>query len=246
MRVAALYDIHGNLPALEAVLAEIAELAIERVVVGGDVVPGPMPTETLDRLLDLDIPIRFLSGNGEVAVLAEMQGSDPGVPLPYREAIKWNAAQLNGHDRDLLQNWPETLRMEVPGLGKVLFCHATPQNPNDIVTRLSPGDRMVSIFGDVGADVVICGDTHMQFDRTIGSVRILNAGSVGMPFGEPGAYWLALEPQVRLRRTGYDLEKAAARIRQTEYPGAREFAARNVLAPPSEETMLRAYAPKET
>ncbi|HEV2805927.1 MAG TPA: metallophosphoesterase family protein [Chthoniobacterales bacterium] len=244
--MAALYDIHGNLPALEAVLAEIADLAIERIVVGGDVVPGPMPKKTLDRLLDLDIPVQFITGNGEVAVLAEMQGSDPGVPSRYREAIKWNAAQLTPHHRDLLQNWPGTLRMHVPRLGKVLFCHATPQNPNDIVTRLTPDDRMASIFGDAGADVFICGHTHMQFDRTIGSVRIVNAGSVGMPFGEPGACWLALEPQVRLRRTRYDLETAATRIRQTQYPEAREFAARNVLAPPSEETMLRAYAPKES
>ncbi len=131
--------------------------------------------------------------------------------------------------------------MDITGLGKVLFCHATPQNPNDILTRLTPHDRMVSIFSGAGADVVICGHSHMQFDRTVGSVRVVNAGSVGMPFGEPAAYWLLLGPQVELRRTKYNLEKAAARIRQTQYPDAEEFAARNVLDPPSEEKMLEAF-----
>jgi len=94
MRVAALYDIHGNLPALEAVLEDLACAGADRIVVGGDVVPGPMPRETLGRLLDLDVPIQFILGNGEVAVLAEMEGKDSGVPSQYRGAIRWNAAQL--------------------------------------------------------------------------------------------------------------------------------------------------------
>jgi diadenosine tetraphosphatase ApaH/serine/threonine PP2A family protein phosphatase len=92
------------------------------------------------------------------------------------------------------------------------------------------------------AEVVVCGHTHMQFDRTIAGIRVLNAGSVGMPFGEPGAYWLLLGPGVELRRTRYDLEKAAERIRGTKYPQAEDFAARNVLQPPSEEKTLEAFA----
>ena len=82
--------------------------------------------------------------------------------------------------------------------------------------------------------MVVCGHTHMQFDRTIGRIRVLNAGSVGMPFGGPGAYWLLLGPDVQLRHTSYDLAKAAERIRATKYPQAQDFAARNVLEPPSE------------
>jgi len=91
MRVAALYDIHGNLPALEAVLEDIACVGADRVVVGGDVVPGPMPRETLVRLLELDIPFQFIVGNGELAVLAEMNGQNSGVPARYRDSIRWNA-----------------------------------------------------------------------------------------------------------------------------------------------------------
>jgi predicted phosphodiesterase len=241
MRVAALYDIHGNLPALEAVLKDVAHAGVDQVVVGGDVVPGPMPSKTFDRLLNFGVPIQFIVGNGELAVLAEMNGEDPGVPSQYRDGIRWNAAQLHPSDAGLLAAWPTTLRMNLGGLGKVLFCHATAQNPNDVFTRLTPEEKLISIFAETDADLVVCGHTHMQFDRTIGRLRIVNAGSVGMPFGKPGAYWLLLGPKVELRRTEYDLEIAASRIRQTGYPGAEEFAERNVLSPPSEEQMLAAF-----
>jgi hypothetical protein len=80
----------------------------------------------------------------------------------------------------------------------------------------------------------------MQFDRTIGRTRVVNAGSIGMPFQTPGAYWLLLGPDVQLRRTEYDLPAAAGRIRRTTYPQAEEFASRNVLTPPDEATMLDA------
>ena len=93
--------------------------------------------------------------------------------------------------------------------------------------------------------LVICGHTHMQFDRTIGNLRVVNAGSVGMPFGEPGTYWLLLGPKVELRRTAYDLPHAADRIRATQYPQAEEFAAQNVLRPPAEAQMLELFARAE-
>jgi len=211
------------------------------VVIGGDVVPGPMPRETLARLLDLELPTQFVVGNGEVAVLAEMEGKESGVPARYREGIRWNAAQLRRCDRELLASWQNTLQMEISGVGKVLFCHATPRNPDDIFTRLTPQDRLVSIFAESNADVVVCGHTHMQFDRAIGRLRVVNAGSVGMPFGDPGAYWLLLGPEVEFHRTEYDLGVAASRIRRTPYPEAEEFAAHNVLLPPSEEKMLQAF-----
>jgi hypothetical protein len=85
----------------------------------------------------------------------------------------------------------------------------------------------------------------MPFDRTIGRIRVVNAGSVGMPFGKPGAYWLLLGPEVELRRTQYDLTRAAERIRSTKYPQAPEFAARSVLRPPSEEQMLEVFTRAE-
>jgi Icc-related predicted phosphoesterase len=91
MRLAAIYDIHGNLPALEALLDDVRREKVDQLVIGGDVVPGPMPSDTLALLLNLDIPVQFIQGNGEVAVLAERKGQDPGVPEQFRAGVSWNA-----------------------------------------------------------------------------------------------------------------------------------------------------------
>lgn len=138
-----------------------------------------------------------------------------------------------------------TLRAEIAGLGEVLFCHATPQSDTEIFTRLTPEDRLLSVFAGLNVPVVICGHTNMQFERMIGRIRVMNASSVGMPFGEPGAYWLLLGPNIQLQYTNYNLAKAAECIRATNYPQARDFAAQNVLQPLAEEKMLEVFAKVE-
>ena len=252
--LALLYDVHGNLPALEAVLEDVRRADVGAIVIGGDVLPGPMPRETLDRLLTLDRPVHFIHGNGDLAVLAQMAASDPrdvtywgtasGRPLPepLQEVLRWTARQLTADDRRRLEGWSATCRLEIAGAGAVLFCHATPRNETEGFTQMTPEDRLVPIFDAAQAAVVVCGHTHMQFDRTIGRTRVLNAGSVGMPFQAPGAYWLLIGPDVQLRHTPYDLAAAATRIRGTAYPQAEEFAERNVLHPPSEDEMLAIFA----
>jgi predicted phosphodiesterase len=245
MPVAALYDIHGNLPALEAVLADVRAAGVDRIVIGGDVVPGPMPGESLELLLSLDIPTTFITGNGEVAIAAEREGRDSGVPSAYREMMQWVARSLTPHQARAIASWGKTARLAVGSLGDVLFCHATPRNENEIFTARTAEARLVPVFEPAGAAVVICGHTHMQFDRRIGRVRVVNAGSVGMPFGEPGACWLLMEDDVALRRTAYDPEEAAARISATAYPGADAFVERYIRNPPSASTMLDAYASSE-
>jgi predicted phosphodiesterase len=243
MRVAALYDIHANLPALEAVIADVRRAGVDQIVVGGDVVPGPMPRETIEYLLALDIPVQFIEGNGDRDVLARMRGVEPlSVPAEFRDAIAWNATELQPEFEPLLAGWPQILRLSLPGLGDVLFCHATPRSDNEIFTRLTPEPRLVPIFGRLNVVVAVCGHTHMQFDRLVGQTRVVNAGSVGMPFGDPGAYWLLIGPDVQLRRTRYDLAAAAARIRRTSYPQAEEFAARNIIRPPSEAGIVESFA----
>jgi diadenosine tetraphosphatase ApaH/serine/threonine PP2A family protein phosphatase len=176
--------------------------------------------------------------------MAQMAGKESAeVPEPFRDIIRWNAQQLRAEDERLVSSWRLTLRVQVRGLGDVLFCHATPRNDTEIFTRLTSEDRLAPIFDPLNVPVVVCGHTHMQFDRMIGQTRVVNAGSVGMPFQEPGgAYWLLLGPDVQLRQTRYDLENAAARIRATPYPQAEDFAARNVLQPPSEAATLDAFS----
>ena len=256
MRIAALYDIHGNLPALDAVLEDVHRVGVDQVVVGGDVIPGPMPLESLRRLLDLELPVRFIHGNCERAVLAQMDAIDGGevtywgttsgkpLPEPDRQNMRWTAERLHPEYKSVLADWPMTLRLEIPGLGAVLFCHGTPRSETDVFTRQTAEDRLLPLFEGLDVSLVVCGHTHMQFDRMIGKTRVVNAGSVGNPFGEPGAYWLLLGPEVLLRRSDYDLAAAAERIQDTTYPQAKEFAA-TLLEPADETAMLELFATAE-
>lgn len=257
MRVAALYDIHGNLSALKAVLQDVRQGDIDQIVIGGDVVPGPMARETLERLLELDLPTHFIYGNGELAILAEMArartgsvtywGTTSGArpPEDILEIYRWTAAQLQPEFEPALARWPKMLQLEIDSLGQVLFCHGTPRSETEVFTWLTPEDRLLPLFEPLQVDVVVCGHTHMQFDRMIGRTRVVNAGSVGMPFGKPGAYWILLGPDVQLRHTPYDLAEAAESIRASSYPKAHDFAAHNVLQPPSEKQMLEAFSKVE-
>lgn len=241
-RVAAIYDIHGNFPALKAVLDDVRRADVDLIVAGGDVVPGPMPRETLARLLNSDIPVQFIQGNGELAVLAEMAGTDSKVPHQFRKLVRWCADQLESEHEQLLASWPKTRRLAVDAVGEILFCHATPRSDNEVFTRLTPEDCLTRVFDDTSASVIVCGHTHMQFERVIGKIRVVNAGSVGMPYGEPGAYWLLLGPDIQLRCTRYDLTAAAERVRQTSYPDAKRFAAHDLLRPRSEKEMLQLFS----
>lgn len=242
MRIAALYDIHGNLPALEAVLRDVGAAGPDLVVVGGDVMPGPMPAECLAMLRGLPIAARFIRGNGDRAVLAERSGApDPAVPPAYREVMAWNAAQLGDTDAALVAGWPETVTVERGHAGRVLFCHATPRSDTEVFTRLTPDAHLQGVFDGVSAALVVCGHTHMPFDRRVGALRVVNAGSVGMPFGDPVASWLLLDADIRPMRTEYDLGAAAARVRATGYPQRQAFAESSILSPPSEQAMLEAY-----
>lgn len=249
MRLAALYDIHGNLPALEAVLDELRRGEVDRIVVGGDVLPGPMPQECLDCLLKVEIPLQFIMGNGDREVLARMTGIETdwyrAAPEQWREPIRWTAQQLATEYQSVICAWPKLVIVDIPGMGEALFCHATPRNDTEIFTRLTSEQRLLPVFEGVEARLIICGHTHVQFDRMVGKVRVLNAGSVGMPFGQPGADWLLFAREVELRHTDYELARAAERIRKTEYPQAADFAQRNVLQPPSETEMLKAFSQAE-
>ncbi len=241
-RVAALYDIHGNLPALEAVLEEVRRVGVDAIVVGGDVMPGPMPRECLDRLYGIGITTSFIHGNGESAAHEALRGGAlERVPEAFREGIRWSAQQLPDDYVAAVSTWPLTTRLTLDPLGDVLFCHATTRNDTEIFTKLSPDERIRTMFAGVDASIAVCGHTHMQFDRTVDALRIVNAGSVGMPFAAPGAYWLLLGPDVQLRFTSYDLLSAADQIRRTAFPGADSFAS-HLLEPRSEKEMLALYS----
>ena len=205
MRIAALYDVHGNLPALEAVLAELDRDPPDEIVCGGDVAAGPMPAECLAALRESGA--RFVRGNAD------------------RELSGWPAERLTGEERAFLRALPTTDTLLVAGLGDVVFCHGSPRRDDEILTRLTPDGVIAEALGEPAA-LVVCGHTHVQFDRRIGERRLVNAGSVGIPYeGRRGAFWASIGPEIDLRHTEYDTDSAVAAIRATGYPDAEQLGA---------------------
>src|SRR5258708_37935816 len=224
MKIAALYDIHGNLPALNAVLEELKEVQPDLIVVGGDIVSGPVPSQTLERLFQVSTQVRCIRGNADREVVTAFDDLPlhrrylPDMSEKGRVVTNWVAAQLTRTQRDFLATLPEQLEFQIEGLGKLLFCHATPRSDEEIFTPIALQERLNTIFSDVEQDIIVRGHTHMQFERWVGNLHIVNAGSVGMPYADqPGAYWLLLSPQgYEFRWTMYDAEIAAQEIRATQ------------------------------
>ena len=228
MRVAGLYDVHGNLPALEAVLADVEREHVDLIVFGGDVAAGLLPAETIERLMEIG-DARFVMGNAD-RILVELFDGAGGSEEGLIDA--WCAAQLDRRHRDFLASFEPNVVV-----GDVCICHATPHSDEAIFTRITPDDRVRELMGEVAQDVVVCGHTHMQFDRTVDGIRIVNAGSVGMPYGTTDACWALVDgTDVELRRTPHDLEAAAERLRGSGHSMRERLIAENVLAsPPAEE-----------
>ncbi len=238
MRVAALYDIHGNLPALEAVLAEPDVVAADIVVVGGDIAEGPMPREVIEALTSLGARVRFVRGNADRELVAAFDGvPDTVEPSSEWTALKRAAAgRITRAQRDFLWGQPLQLTLEVEGRGDVLFCHATPRRDDEIVTEMTPDARLRDVLAGIDACVVVCGHTHVQFDRAVGTKRLVNAGSVGLPYeGFPGAYWALIGATVELRRTDYDVEAAVERIRSAGVDAVEETVVAALLDPPNRD-----------
>jgi putative phosphoesterase len=215
--IAALYDIHGNLPALNAVLAEVDALDVDAIVIGGDVAAGPMPAETLDVLRARGA--RFVRGNADRV----LDVGDASETETWVRARHWVADRLGKERLAFLDALPLDLTLELDSLGRVRFCHGAPGSDELTITPLTPDDRLRSLLTGVDERVVVCGHTHLQFDRSLDGIRVVNAGSVGAPYEvEPAAYWALLGDDVELRRTEYDVEAAVAAITATGYPKAAE------------------------
>ena len=245
-RVAALNDIHGNLPALEAVLDEVERANPDLIVVGGDVAGGPMPAETLDRLIQLDREIAFVRGNGERELVRAFDrprrdDDEPGKGR-RQHRLRWTASKLTQRHRDFLAGFTDPIVIAVEGLGPVLFCHGSPRSEDEIITAVSSEERLRGILDGVEQQVIVCGHTHHQFDRRVAGRRVINAGSVGMPYeGTTGlAYWALLGPEVELRQTGYDFAAALQAIRSTGYPN-REGLIADFERPPTAQEVAEYF-----
>src|SRR5579859_2512288 len=222
MKVAALYDIHGNLPALRAVLADAGREGVDVFVIGGDVASGPFPRETLDQLMSLGDRARYVRGNADREAVEAYDEGRTDIAEFEDPASRWaafTAGQISRVHRDLLASFAPVEGLEVDGLGRTLFCHGSPRSDTEILTRLTPDDRLRSILVEVEAGVVVGGHVHQRYDRSIDGWRVINPGSVGLPYeGTPGAYWALLGPDVELRRTEYDLDQALEQLRAGGFP----------------------------
>jgi putative phosphoesterase len=229
VRVAALYDVHGNLPALEAVVAEVEREQVDAIVVGGDIASGPpQPRETVELVRALP-NARFVRGNADRLHDPEFRG-DPG--------LQWLLERL---DEDQIE-WLVTLPFSEV-LDDTLYVHATPQDDESVITELTSDERLAELLAGVEQRRVVAGHTHMQLERRTGELLFVNAGSVGRPYeAEPGAYWALLdEDGVEFRRAGYDLERAADLVRRSGHPRAEEIAIENVLRVPSRAEALALF-----
>jgi predicted phosphodiesterase len=207
MNVLALYDIHGNIDALEAVLADPRAANPDVVLVGGDALPGPFGRATLDRLATLDA--RWIRGNGEREVAEAVTSPTPADDDLAQVTAKRTVAEIGDDAAAALGDLPLTLELD-----GVLYCHATPRRDDEIVTRISSPQRWAEVLAGVDAGVVVAGHTHQQDDREVNGVRFVNAGSVGLPYeGDGDARWLWVADGVpEARQTSYDAVGAGRRM----------------------------------
>lgn len=220
-RVAAIYDLHGNASALEAVLAEIADSGVDGILIGGDIAWGPQPRAVVERVMSLTGQVLVLRGNAdrEVADPTTVEGD-----AWLHETTEWCAAQLTHQQRTWLGSLPPTPTLRVAGLGDVLACHGSPRSDTESVTPDVDDESIRRMLAAVEQSIVLVGHTHVAFDRRVGRHRIVNPGSVGLHSGASAAQWALLGPDVVLRQTPYDRERTAKAAASGGIPGGDELA----------------------
>jgi predicted phosphodiesterase len=239
LRVAALYDIHGMVEPLRAVLRELEGEQFDAILIGGDAISGPQPTETYELLRSIDTPLHWIRGNGERALGPE--GAD-AVIGEAEEALRFTESHFSEDERRELSSLPERVTLDLDGLGETLFCHASPRNDLDIVTPGTPDERFTLLLEGVEQRVVVAGHTHMQLDRLVDGVRWINPGSVGMPYeGKVAAFWALLGPDVEMRRTPFDVERSIEALLAGGWPGAQSFAEENLRVAVDREEVVALF-----
>jgi len=225
--VAVIADVHGNAPALAAVLEEVEREQVDLIVSCGDLTWGPLPEETYELARGLNA--RFVRGNADRAVLE-------GVSETERE--QWMQAHHTEEMREFLGTFEENVVVEVDGLGAVRFCHGSPRSDEECVTPETPEERVREFSAGVDETVIVSAHVHIQFDREAAGIRSMNAGSVGLPYeGRPGAYWALFGPDVELRRTEYDVDSTVERYRASGHPNVEQIV-ELLLTPPEPREVI--------
>lgn len=236
MKIAVISDIHGNLEALEAVLADIHEVGCEKIFMLGDyAMAGPDPKNTLDKIINMqfDKSIKMIQGNTDL-MLANFNNelyNDLRSKAPVMaEALKNDFMLLNPIQKNFLKTLPIQLELEEEGV-KILLVHGSPRKNNEDIHPDFTIEQIEEIIKDVLADVVLCGHTHIPCGYQTGTKKsVVNVGSVGRPFTpEPKACYLKLTVSngkciFEHRFVDYNKEQASKKLRKRAFDGADKLA----------------------
>jgi predicted phosphodiesterase len=210
------------------VLAEVEREGVDAIVVGGDIASGPpQPREVVELVRSLP-NAHCIRGNADRLRDREHAGE---------EGLEWLFEQLGDEHVDWLVSLPFSVVLD-----DTLYVHSNPRDDTTVVTELTSDEKLARLLEGVEQRRVVAGHTHMQLERRVGETLFVNAGSVGWPYeGKTGAYWAILGEDVELRRTEYDLERAARLVRASGHPRAEEVAAENILASASRAEALEVF-----
>ena len=226
MLIAFFSDIHGNLPALKAALADARARGALEIICAGDIVGyGPFPSEVCDYLAENNI--ESITGNYDCKVLAVLkQGKSAVAELPKkkREILFWTADNISNNARYFLTGLPESMVQSLPSGKSLLVVHGTPSSNDDAVYPSITPRGLAAKLGETRADVLVCGHTHIPFVKHVGGVLVINCGSVGQPVdGDPAPSYalLSVEEEIlhaRIVRFEYDADETVAALKKTPLP----------------------------
>jgi putative phosphoesterase len=235
--VAVITDIHANLPALQAALARISGLGIERIFCGGDLVGyGPHPNEVCALIQELEIPTIY--GNYDYAIARDLDDCGCAYITPHdrelgQQSVIWTLAYTDQRSKDFMRELPFDLRLQLGG-SDIHLVHGSPRKVNEYLFEDKPARLYERLAAAEEADVLVFGHTHKPWDHTYGGVRFVNCGSVGKPKdGDPRAAFAILDAssgrlEVTIERVEYDAAAVAAEVAAAGLPG--EFAEKLVAA----------------
>jgi predicted phosphodiesterase len=223
-KLAVLGDIHGNLPALEAVLADLDRFTVDEIVVAGDLINwGPFSAAVTERALAGGWAV--IRGNNEFYLL---DYDTPRAPAAWADAanyalLPWLRRQLAGPLHRRIAAWPDTLALRYPDAPTLRVVHGSPRRNDEGIFPDVTEDDLAAILGDIEEGTIVAAHTHLPLDRAIGRWHLLNPGSVGVPLGgELVASYLLLEGDARgwrghLRRVPFSNERVFREFDRTGF-----------------------------
>ena len=226
MKYAVFSDVHGNLPALEAVLSDIEGQGVDKALHCGDLVGyGPFPNQVINLIRSRGID--GVMGNYDDGVGFERD--DCG--CAYRDetqrqlghrSLDWTKARVTGENKEFLKSLPRELRLS-QGTFEVLVTHGSPRRINEYLYEDRPVKTFSRLLEAGGCNILVCGHTHLPYHKVIEGKHVVNVGSLGKPKdGDPRATYALLTITdglgVDFRRISYDVERMAMAIEASELP----------------------------